>query len=83
MRKPVFGVSDQVRNQLGFTATVDGNRLELSDFESRGVVLSMSQKQKRGYHVADLQLCYRICKSRVSHDRCIELPHNLRARLGP
>ena len=41
MRKPVFGVSDHVRNKLGFTATVDGNRLELSDFESRGIVLSM------------------------------------------
>ena len=34
-RKPVFGVSDQVRHKLGCTVTEDGKRLEISDLESR------------------------------------------------
>ena len=29
MRKPVFGVSDQVLHKLGCTATEDGERLEI------------------------------------------------------
>ena len=40
-RKPVFAVSDQVRHKPGCKATVDGQRLENSDLESRGLVLSM------------------------------------------
>ena len=41
VRKPVFGVSDQVRHKSGcFTATEDGYRLEISDLDSRGIVLS-------------------------------------------
>ena len=31
LRKPVFGVSDQVRYKAGCTATEDGQRLEISD----------------------------------------------------
>ena len=31
MRKTVFGVSDQVRQKPGCTATEDGQRLEISD----------------------------------------------------
>ena len=41
VRKPVFGVSDQVRHKPACTATEDGYRLEISDLESRGIVLSM------------------------------------------
>ena len=41
VRKPVFGVSDQVRHKPGCTATEDGYRLEISDLGSRGIVLSM------------------------------------------
>ena len=41
VRKPVFGVSDLVRHKFGCTATEDGWRLEISDLESRGIVLSM------------------------------------------
>ena len=37
VRKPVFGVSDQV----SCTATEDGQRLEISDLGSRGIVLSV------------------------------------------
>ena len=41
VRKPVFGVSDQVRHKPGCTATEDGQRLEISDLGSRGIVLSV------------------------------------------
>ena len=39
--KPVFGVSDQVRHKLGCSAAEDGLRSEISDFESRELVLFM------------------------------------------
>ena len=41
MRKPVFGVSDQVQYKPGCTATEDGYMLEISNLESRGIVLSV------------------------------------------
>ena len=41
LRKPVFGVSDQVRHKPGCTATEDGYSLEISDVGSRGIVLSI------------------------------------------
>ena len=34
-------VSDQVRHKPGCTATEDGQRLEILDLESKGIVLSM------------------------------------------
>ena len=40
-RKPVLGVSDQVRHKPGCTATEDGEKLEISDIGSRGIVLSV------------------------------------------
>ena len=41
VRKPVFGVSDQVRHKPGCTATEDGKRLDILYIDSRGIVLSM------------------------------------------
>ena len=41
MRKPVFGVSDLVPHKPGRAATEDALRLEISDLESGGIVLSM------------------------------------------
>ena len=41
VRKPVFGVSNQIRHKLGCTTTEDALRLEISDLESRGIVLSV------------------------------------------
>ena len=38
VRKPVFGVSDQVPHKPGCTATKDGQRLEILDLGSRGIV---------------------------------------------
>ena len=61
-------VSDLVRHKLGCTATEDGERLEISDFESRGIVLCSENKgadQPHGYREADLHLCFRICKTFV------------------
>ena len=40
VRKPVFGVSEQVGHKPGCSATEDGSRLEISDLSSRGIVLS-------------------------------------------
>ena len=41
VRKPVFEVSDQVRHKPACTATEDGERLEISDLDRRGIVLSV------------------------------------------
>ena len=69
MRKPVFGVSDQVQHKPGCTGTEDGQSLEISDLGSRGIILSCSENkgadQLRGYREADLRLCFRICKKPV------------------
>ena len=58
MRKPVFGVYDQVPHKPGCTTTEDEYRLEILDLESRGNVLA-------SYHEADLRLCFRICNKPV------------------
>ena len=41
VRKPVFGVTDQVRHKPGCTATEDSQRLEILDLGSRVIVLSV------------------------------------------
>ena len=41
MRKPIFGVSDQVRLRRVCTATKDDQRLQISDLGRGGIVLSM------------------------------------------
>ena len=40
MRKPVFGVSNQVGHKLGCTATEDDWKLEILDLDSRGIGLN-------------------------------------------
>ena len=69
MRKPVFGVSDQVLHKPGCTATEDGWRLEISYLGRRGLYYPFSENigadQLRGYREADLRLCFRICKKPV------------------
>ena len=39
--KTVLGVSDQAPHKPGCTTTQDGLKLEISDLESRGIVLSV------------------------------------------
>ena len=46
VRKPVFGVSNQVRHKPGCTATEAGWRLETSDLGSRWAVLSISKRKQ-------------------------------------
>ena len=46
MRKPVYWFSDQVLHNLGCTAIEDGWRLEISDLDRRGIVLSIVAKTK-------------------------------------
>ena len=41
IRKPVFGVSDQVRHKPGCTATEERERFEISDLGIRGIALSV------------------------------------------
>ena len=41
LRKPVFGVSDQIRQKLHCAVTEDGQRFEISDLGSKGIVLAM------------------------------------------
>ena len=70
VRKPVFGVFDQVRHKLGLTATEDGQRLEISDMVVvEGLYYPYSENkgadQLRGYREADLCLCFHICKNPV------------------
>ena len=47
MRKPVFGVSDQVGHKQGCTTAEDGKKFEISDLGSIGIVLSMKRTQRR------------------------------------
>ena len=70
MRKPVFGVSEQVRHKLGCTVTEDGYKLEILDLESRAIVVSICSKNKGAeqlgsYCAADLRPCFCICKKTV------------------
>ena len=74
LRKPVFGISDQVPHKRGCTATEDGKKLEISDLERRGIVLCICSENKgadqlRGHREADLRLCLRICKKPVFSQR--------------
>ena len=41
VRKPVLGVSDQIRHKPGCTASEDSYDFETSDLGSRGIVLSV------------------------------------------
>ena len=62
VRKPVFGVSDQVRHKPGCTTTEDGWTLEIWDLGSERLYYLCSENkgadQLRGYRSADLRLCF-------------------------
>ena len=46
MRKPVFGVSDKVRLKPACAATEARSKLEISDIETRGIILSRQRTTK-------------------------------------
>ena len=64
MRKPVFRVSDKVRQKTDSTATGNGRRLEILDWGCRGIVLSKKQKQRALF----CMFVFAYAKIRVSHD---------------
>ena len=73
VRKPDFGVSDLVRHKRGCTATEDGQRLEISDLDRRGIVLSLQRKTKAliSFAVTAKLICafvFAYAKSWFSHD---------------
>ena len=47
VRKPVFGVSEQVLHKPGCTITEDSQRLQISDLGRKGFLLSVLRKQRR------------------------------------
>ena len=68
MRKPVFGVSDQVRHKPGCTTTEDAERLEISDLGSRGIAKT---KALISCAVTAQLICvfvFAYAKSRFSHN---------------
>ena len=46
MRKPIFRVCDQVRHKPAYAATEACQRLEISDKETRGIILSGQANNK-------------------------------------
>ena len=77
IRKPVFGVSDQVQHKPGCTTTENSKRLEFSDLGSRGVVLCIVAKTKAliSCVVTAQLICaiFPIRKGRFSHDAAHKL----------
>ena len=70
MNKPVFGVSNKVRQKPGCTATEDGLRLEIWDLDKRGSHYPCSEN--RGATVTAQLICvfvFAYAKSQFSHDR--------------
>ena len=68
MRKPVFGVSDQVPHKPGCTATEDGYRLEISDL---GSIRVAKTKALISFEVTAKLICvfvFAYAKNRFSHD---------------
>ena len=71
MRKSFFGAFDQVRHELGCTATKDGQRLKISNIRSRGILYiyvyseDKCADQLQGDSAADLRLCFQIRKKQV------------------
>ena len=71
MRKPVFGVSDQVRNKPGLQPLNMVRGLKFWILKVGGLYYPCSKNkvadQLRGDREADLRLCFRICKKPVFH----------------
>ena len=68
MRKPVLGVSDQVRHLPGCTATEDGWRLEYEPSHEKPTICIWENKdadQLRGNREADQRLCFRYIDSTI------------------
>ena len=80
MRKPVFGVSDQVRLNQALQPQKMATGLKFRIKVVEGLYYPCSENKGtdklRGYREADLRLCFRICKKPVflqrgSYNKCI------------
>ena len=76
VRKPVFGVFDQVPHKPGCTITEDDKRLEISDLGKGGLFYPYRENKgadqlrcNREADLSDLRLCFRIYKKPV-FSRC-------------
>ena len=80
VRKPVVGVFDQVPHKPGCTTTEDGERLEISDLGSRGIVLIRVVKTKALISFAKLQTIDRgyITLTDLRSYRCKHTTHRKR-----
>ena len=72
-RKPVFGVSDQIRLKPAYSASETSQRLEILDIETRGILPSRQRTTKRlirlpGCAGWSAPLLFAYGKSRFSHD---------------
>ena len=72
-RKPVFGVCDQGRLKLAYAAAEARQRLEISDIETRGIILSSQRTTKAlirlcGCTGRSAPLLLASGKNRFSHD---------------
>ena len=69
VRKPVFGVSDQVRHKPAVQSQKMARGLKFRIYELDGLYYLCSENksadQLRGYREADLHLCFRICENQV------------------
>ena len=69
-RKPVFGVSDQVRHKLRCTAADNGKRIKILDFGSRSVDYTIYIITLKTIKGADGSICafvFAYSKTRFSH----------------
>ena len=69
-RNPIFGVSDQVRYPTQTTKEDDSRGLKSRIIKEEEVLFNLCSKYKGtdqlcGNHVADLRLCFCICKKQV------------------
>ena len=66
MRKQTVWVPTRADTKPGYTVTEDGQRLEILDLESRGIVHPCCENKGadklRSYCEADLRLCFRLCR---------------------
>ena len=85
MRKPIFGVSDQVRHDQAVQPQKMGRGLKFWSWIEEGFCYLCSENkgadQMWGYRAADLRLCFLICKIRFSHDPAqLILPRSLKGK---
>ena len=65
MRKPVFGISNQVGHKLDCMAAEDGQRLQISEEEGVFYICSKTKSLISCVVTAGLGLCFRLCTKTV------------------